>query len=336
MAKKAAPTTANGNGHTTNGAPPPPRPTFSESQFEKLYPLIRNAFTSRADLRRKLFDPRRSIDDDCGYPQEPSPEEYQRLYDRDPIAARVVEVLPSMTWKVDPVVYESEDPNVKTPFEAAVDELPSKLRGEYSCYKGAEGNPLWAYMRLADIHSRNGRYAIILLGFDDGLPLHMPVRGFVEHGSAPLGKDKDGGQTGTMYNPSVNGVYGMTVNEAVEPPNLRYLRVFPETLATISQCESNWTSPRYGQPTQYQVTFNDPVGNSSTTGDCWRGAVWWAAVSRVGSSGDGRRWQVHGRRQALQGQRRFVVRGGRGPRSVGHGDPQPDDPADGRTGRDAV
>lgn len=43
--------------------------------------------------------------------------------------------------------------------------------------------------------------------------------------------------------------------------NLKYLRVFPEVQAQITQIEGNITSPRFGQPVMYLITFNDNSDN---------------------------------------------------------------------------
>jgi hypothetical protein len=45
-----------------------------------------------------------------------------------------------------------------------------------------------------------------------------------------------------------------------------YLRVFPESLAQITQWETNLDSPRYGQPVVYQMTFSDPRTVTSSIG----------------------------------------------------------------------
>src|SRR6185369_1537296 len=119
---KAKSTTTNGSG---NG----------RKIDEKLYRLINNAMTGRQELFRQFFDPRRDITDECGYPKNLegiSAQEYQDLYNREAIAARVVEVLPRESWQVQPTVYETEDANDVTAFEEGWDNLSRSLRGENS------------------------------------------------------------------------------------------------------------------------------------------------------------------------------------------------------------
>lgn len=227
------PTSAPSNGQA-NGKPPPDDARRIAESLE----VIANAASSRSLLIRRMagaLDPRRSIDDECGYPpvNSLSAKDYQELYDGDPIAARVVQILPLETWKVQPTVYESEDSETATAFEEAWDALGKQLRGEGSWYQDERGNPVMEVLQRADVLSGIGHYGIILLGLDDGKPLNEPadmpnLKGARRSSSAPARK-------------------------------LLYLRVFPETLATIQTRETNQNSPRFGQPTMYSVTFEDPT-----------------------------------------------------------------------------
>ena len=47
---------------------------------------------------------------------------------------------------------------------------------------------------------------------------------------------------------------------------LLYIRVFPENLIQIMQYEQNMASPRFGQPTMYRVTLNDPMQQQTGVG----------------------------------------------------------------------
>lgn len=47
---------------------------------------------------------------------------------------------------------------------------------------------------------------------------------------------------------------------------LLYIRVFPENLVQIMQYEQNMASPRFGQPTMYRVTLNDPMQQQTGVG----------------------------------------------------------------------
>lgn len=187
--------------------------------------LTVNTITTRSRLISEGLDPRRNIEDECGYPPSASgyvdPDDYRRLYEREPVAARVVEVLPEETWKVQPTVYEVEDSSVLTPFEKAWQELPRGMRSGPSWHQDEKGSQMWEVLKRADRLSGIGHYGVMLLGIDDGRPLDKPA--------VP--------QVGRR---------------------LLFIRVFPESLATISTYETDATNPRFGQPLAYSITFSDP------------------------------------------------------------------------------
>ena len=222
---------------------------------------------SRAMMARQMTDSRRDIFDECGFPKSPSAEDYKLLYDRDSVAARVVEVMAKECWQVQPSVYEDEDPKVTTPFEEAWDALGRSLHGEKGLYADERGNPIWEYLLRVDILSGIGRYGVIVLGLDDGKRLDQPVDGVEEAYSVPLKKGEQsssgsGGGIAAQY-----GVYNLTVNAAkTKGRKLRYIRVFPESLAEVVQWEGNDSSPRYGAPVMYSVTHNDPRDDTGGIG----------------------------------------------------------------------
>ena len=204
----------------------------------RLMEMVTNLQFSRARLAKALSDPRRSIDDECGYPstEELSAEYYMNLYEREPIAARVVEVWPDETWKVQPTIHETEDAEEKTPFETAWKKVSRSLLGN-SYYQGDGGDPIWEYLHRVDTLSGIGRYGLLLIGIDDGKELHEPVDGN-EMGSPAGAKRK-----------------------------LLYLRAFDESMTTITARERDVTNPRYGRPTEYLVTMgsvNDTTGEGVT------------------------------------------------------------------------
>lgn len=190
---------ANGsaNGHLNGHAAPlfyTSHPVYHEgapvNRWEALLgatDLTGNATTlSRADLRNRGIDQRRDIDADCGYPSSISPSDYQRMYERDAIASRVVEVMPKESWAVQPTVYETEDPNDVTEFEEAWDALGKGLGSTRSFYQDESGSAVWSYLLRADVLAGIGQYGVILLGLDDGLDLSWPVDGFEEWNSQPV------------------------------------------------------------------------------------------------------------------------------------------------------
>ncbi len=114
------------------------------------------------------LDPRRDIHKECGHPEDSEliPEYYQKLYDRNPVGARVVEVLPRETWQVVPEIYETEDEEA-TPFEIAFDRVGKNLSGEKSHYRSEKQNPIWGYLRRLDEQSGIGSFGVLLFGFSD-------------------------------------------------------------------------------------------------------------------------------------------------------------------------
>lgn len=194
--------------------------------------LVDNAVMSRRAFFEQAQDRRRSIDDECGYPKRGTitAEDYRFFYDRFGIATRVVQVLSDESWLTQPEVFEDEDPETETEFELAWKTLDKQLHGT-SWYQDAEGSPVWEHLHRADVLSGIGSYGVLLLGLDDGKELRDPVEGIDESGR------KVGNSTGRQ---------------------LLYLRAFDESLVEIPAYEVDRANPRFGQPTKYNITFNDP------------------------------------------------------------------------------
>ncbi len=174
---------------------------------------------------QQYLDHRKDIDAECGYPHttELTPELYHRLYERQPIAARVVDIFPEECWQVLPELYEVEDEN-ETPFEIAFKELGNKLSGT-SLWQDEENNPIWRYLYRLDKLCGVGRYGCLMLGVDDGEALDQelfPAAGL----------------------------------------ELRYLRVFDESNCEIVATEQDEQSERYSLPTMYSVNLLIPTATA--------------------------------------------------------------------------
>lgn len=159
------------------------RKRYSPEQWDQFLELAHNALTIRQDYMKSLSDPRRDIEDSCGYPrltESVSPDLYKQLYNRDPIAARIVDVLPMESWQTHPTVYETEDPEDVTEFEEAWDELGNNLAsGGSTWFKMEEGSIVWDYLRRVDILSGIGKFGVLFLGIDDGKNPSEPADGVV-------------------------------------------------------------------------------------------------------------------------------------------------------------
>lgn len=139
--------------------------------------VVRNFYETRSNFFNRLIGSNeRELNEMLGYPvtEELSPDTYREMFDREPIAKRVVEVFPKESWQEQPNIYEDEDPETDTPFEEAFADMCQNLRGK-SWFKDQEGNPLFSIMERADILSGVGQFGILLLGFSDGQPMNVPV-----------------------------------------------------------------------------------------------------------------------------------------------------------------
>lgn len=264
---------------------------------EELKHLTTNALLSRNELLAKALDPRRNIEKECGYPEttgEITREKLKFLYDREPVATRVVKMEPTECWKKEPIVFETTEEDTTTPFEKAWEELKPIANGFNSRYTGKQGNPIWAMLKRADILSGIGSFGVLLIGIADGKTLDEPAFDYpwMEH-HAFVEKENDKGKnpeiTNTIMDKAKESIKGTELSgqdnkintdvvggmfmddngdivlddedETEDPkPNnvqLLYLRAFDESLVDIAAYDSNRQSPRYGHPTIYNITVND-------------------------------------------------------------------------------
>jgi len=213
----------------------------SAKELQQFEEIVANALVSRQEFFKSFTDPRRDIDDECGYPRTETleVEDYREMYDKESVAARTVNVLPEESWQVQPRVFETEDVDNITPFEEDWAELPKSLRGR-SWYQDEEGNPVWELLKRVDILSGIGSYGILLFGLDDldvNQPLTTPVAGVEEMMVDPESK----------ISPSRH--------------RLLFVRAFDQSLVRISRFNTDRSHPRHGLPEIYAVTLNDPRNN---------------------------------------------------------------------------
>lgn len=187
-----------------------------------------NAMLLRREVLQHLIDPKRDIDKECGYPVDPSIDDYRLLYDREGIATRVVDVFPEESWADDPEVLEEQGGDF-TDWE----ETWNDLVDEFNIYDE---------LLRVDCISGIGSFGILLIGIDDGKALNLPVDG-------------------------IDLRTGKRATENAPERNLLYLRPLDQSVVTISQFESDRTHPRYGQPVMYQVNMsNDKNGATAAVG----------------------------------------------------------------------
>lgn len=187
--------------------------------------LIGNTIRTRSQLLQRAMDPRRDLNEECGYPDHISLEDYQQMYDREGIGSRVVAVWPRESWTQDPDINENEDSEL-TEFERAWRSLESRFN-------------LFHYLARVDELSGIGSFGIILLGLNDGASdLSQPVKGI----------ELEGPRTGMRTSDAQNN-------------SLLYVRVFGQSHVQVAETDADPTSPRYGQPNVYTVVVSDPNSN---------------------------------------------------------------------------
>ena len=140
----------------------------ANQKVRNMIEMVTNGTLSRASMLTQLFDDRRDIDQECGYPKEITIEMYNTMYLREGIARRVVNVYPEECWSMDPEVAEDEKPE-DTVFEKAWKELRDKQN-------------IYHYLERIDELSGIGRFGIMLLGINDGKKLSEEVEGIDDKG----------------------------------------------------------------------------------------------------------------------------------------------------------
>lgn len=248
-----------------------------------IYDKVNNAtIRSRGDLMTSDNpDPRRDFNREFGYPTSISSTMYQNIFDRSGIAYRLISMLAEDCWKASPNVYEDENPEVKTLFEETFYSIGKRLRGETSYYDTTqEGNPLWSILKKLDITSGIGEFGIAVLGFDDGETLDTPIEGFEEEPNSDLSQPyADGIRFLAPFSYPREGTLTKT-------RNLIYIRVFPQTLVSISEFDQRSYSPRYGEPLYYEVHVANPRVDSETFSPTNTYRVHWSRVIHVPSDND--------------------------------------------------
>jgi len=95
------------------------------------------------------------------------------------------------------------------------------------------------YLHRVDVMSGIGQYGVLLLGVSDGQPLDQPL-------------------------PHINEITGEVVGGA--PLKLLYLKPFDQASIAIKTKENDPTSPRFGLPKTYEISFEDITTLNSTGG----------------------------------------------------------------------
>lgn len=197
-------------------------PVAGARKIAEMGEMVVNLMTTRTDMLRKLFDSRRDLNQECGWPDDFSPQDYRQLYDREGIATRVVSLFPEECWQLDPIISDTEEAERDSPFDTTWDDLQ-------------EEHNFYHYLHRIDELSGIGHYGLLFFGLADGKTLSEPVDGIILDG-------KDAGQ------PSGSG----------PEQELLYLRPYDEFLVDIAKYETDETNRRFGQPVLYTIKGSDP------------------------------------------------------------------------------
>lgn len=137
------------------------------------YTLLRNRLASFLGLSH---NGERDLYQIFGYSRSLLVEDLYAMYRRNDIAYRIVGAYPQATWADVPLIRDEKGsssakkdntggPNADySPFAAAAEKLFEDMN-------------LWSYIERADRISRIGRHGILLLGFDGGEELSVPLKG---------------------------------------------------------------------------------------------------------------------------------------------------------------
>lgn len=209
----------------TNG-----QPIIDNRTQDGLQDMVYNEAHFRRNLYKMFLDRRRNIEKECGYPDtaELDADFFKKLYEREPLAARVVDLFPKGCWQTPPHLFETKDVDEDTEFEKAWVELGKNLNGPgFFKEEGGAGNPIWEMLERVDRLSGIGTYGVILLGLDG--ELDAPVE-LMEGGDAKR--------------------------------DLLFMRALDETMAEIAERESDTNSPRFGLPISYNITIEQSGSQS--------------------------------------------------------------------------
>lgn len=110
----------------------------------------------------KSFNGARKLYEVCGYPKVLKFEDYLTKYDRQDVAARIVDAPCTTTWKNPPNVTETEDNTNETEFEKQWKRLVKKRR-------------IFHYLERIDKLSGIGRFGVLVIGVKGGAKLSDPL-----------------------------------------------------------------------------------------------------------------------------------------------------------------
>lgn len=122
-----------------------------------------NLFSS---LLGQTFGGNRDVYNSMGYPKTLKFSDYYNMWRRNPIAKRVVRMMPNACWRLNPEIRDNESKD-NTLFEQDVEDIINRCQ-------------LFKYLRKADIMAGIGWYGVLFLGFNDNKDFREPANGAME------------------------------------------------------------------------------------------------------------------------------------------------------------
>jgi len=219
---------------------------------------IANALSTRTELLSRMIEPEggKDINKECGYPDSISVADFQAMYDREGLGSRVVSMWPEECWVQDPSIQENAE-TAQTDFELKWQHLEERFN-------------LYHHMHQVDELSGIGQFGVMFIGFNDGLDLSQPVRGIQLTGART-------GQRQENFDPESQS----------NPLAMTFIRTFSQSSVKVEKLEKDIKSPRYNEPVEYTIQFDDAKSHSHPVdGGSGKGVtVHWTRVIHVSEDG---------------------------------------------------
>lgn len=175
--------------------------------------FLSSVISSRAQLASRMgksFGGKRDIYEALGFPLSITYAEYRAKYARHEVATRVIDAPVDGVWSQKPEIVE--DVEDETQFEKDVQAVIKQKK-------------LFHFLRRVDILSCIGRYAVLLLGVDDGKELDQPLE---------------------------------------TAKRLLFVQPYSEDSAEVVEWDKDQQSERFGLPVRYRLRITEP-GNVATS-----------------------------------------------------------------------
>lgn len=194
------------------------------------------------DLRKRFelgetFGADRRLYDVLGYTKDLDYDDFKRKYERNGVAGALIDRPIEKSWRERPTISddleEDERGEDDTDFERAVEYLFDEYR-------------LLHYLERVDKAAALGRYAVLYIGFQDGVTPSELDSAVEESALSELDPDAD-------YTES-------------NPPPVTHFGVFSEAhLDDDPKLDTDPTSPRHNLPVQYRIDYGAETGDAGRT-----------------------------------------------------------------------